>query len=353
MTPGELHLVVPGPLDQLTGGYVYDGHMAAGLRESGWTVTVHELPGRFPDADEVAAASLGGTLASLDDGARVVVDGLAMGGLPETIEAHGGRLRIVSMLHHPLAEETGLSAADAERFGESERRALAPCAGVIVSSEFTARVLDGYGVPREHIRVVVPGIEATEPAEGPDAAEAPLLLCVASVTPRKGHDVLVDALTRVRDLRWRCVCAGSTERDPAFAGPLMARVAEAGLADKLDFVGERHGDALTALYRGASVFVLASHYEGYGMALADALAHGLPVVSTTGGAIPFTVPPDAGLLVEPGDAPAFADALRTVLAPDGAVRAELGAAARSHAETLPSWREAAATFARAIEELTK
>jgi glycosyltransferase involved in cell wall biosynthesis len=118
-------------------------------------------------------------------------------------------------------------------------------------------------------------------------------------------------------------------------------------------VGEREGDALEALYRGASLFALPSYHEGYGMALADALARGLPVVSTTAGAIPFTVPGDTGLLVAPGDPTAFAGALRALLGPSGAeARAHFAAAARRYAGTLPTWKDSARAFASAIDELT-
>jgi len=350
---GDLHVVVPGPLRQLTGGYVYDGHMVQGLAALGWKVHVHNLLGRFPDADDRAGEALASALASLPDSARVVIDGLAMGGLPDPVEAHGRRLRIVSLVHHPLAEETGLSAADVERFRQSERRALASCRGVIVSSPFTAEVLAAYGVPADRVRVALPGTERARQATGPGPGKPPVLLCVASVTPRKGHDVLVAALERVRDLPWTCICTGGLARDLAYADAVLGRVAEAGLEDRIQFLGEREGERLEELYRGASIFVLASHYEGYGMALAEALARGLPVVSTTGGSIPGTVPPDAGILVEPGNAAAFADALRTLLGPDPTAREALARGARGHAETLPTWREAARAFAAAVDELTR
>jgi glycosyltransferase involved in cell wall biosynthesis len=353
VTPAELHVVVPGPLGQLTGGYVYDARMVGGLRKLGWRVHVHDLAGCFPDYDDIAREAMSATLTSLPDGARVVIDGLAMGGSAAPIEAHADRLRILSLVHHPLAEETGLSDADKKRFSESERRALAPCVGVLVSSAFTAQGLEAYGVPAARIRVVVPGTQSARPAAGPGPREPPLLLCVASVTPRKGHDVLVASLERVRDLSWTCVCAGGLDRDPDHADSVLRRVAAAGLADRIDFVGERDGELLEELYHRASVFVLASYYEGYGMALAEALAHGLPVVTTTGGAIPFTVPADAGILVAPGDVAAFADALRRLLHPNATIRADLASAARRHAGELPSWPEAAEAFALAIDELTR
>jgi glycosyltransferase involved in cell wall biosynthesis len=351
VTP-ELDFVVPGPLEQLTGGYVYASHMVTGLRDLGWTVRVHDLPGRFPDPDAAARCALDATLAALQPDSRVLVDGLAMGGLPEPVEAHAERLRILSLVHHPLADETGLSAADKERFLRTERRALARCAGVLVTSEFTARSLAAYGVPAARLRVVPPGTARARLAIGSRAGSPPSLLCLATITPRKGHEVLVEALGMVRDLAWTCVCAGSLERDPGHASHVRGRVARLGLGDRVAFVGERRGEGLESLYHGADVFVLATHFEGYGMVLAEALARGLPIVSTTGGAVPFTVPGDAAILVPPGDAAAFADALRRVLDPSSPVRAQLAAAARRHAESLPTWPESASAFARAIEELT-
>lgn len=352
MTPPELHVVVPGPLDQLTGGYVYDAHMVAGLRALGWRVYVHNLAGSFPDPDPTARGALADVLDDLPDGSRVVIDGLAMGGVPAPIEEHGDRLRIVALVHHPLAEETGLSEAARRSFRERERRALAPCAGVVVSSEFSARGLLDYGVRPDLIRAVLPGTEPPTPAEGADRADPPEILCVASITPRKGHDVLVAALEGIRDLPWRCACAGSLERDREWAVAVRQRVTAVGLSDRIDFVGERAPEQLGELYARASVFALASHYEGYGMALAEALAHGLPVVSTRGGAIPFTVPGDAGILVAPGDAAAFGDALRAVLTPGAPRRGDLVAGARRHAQRLPRWADSAKAFAAAVDELT-
>ncbi len=347
----ELDFVIPGPLEQLTGGYVYAARMVAGLGDLGWKVRVHDLPGRFPDPDPVARRALDAALAALPAGALVLVDGLAMGGVPEPIEAHGDRLRILGLVHHPLAEETGLSVADRERFTSTERRALERCAGVLVTSEYTARGLAAYGVAASRIRVVRPGTVAARPAAGSGAGAPASLLCVATVTPRKGHDVLVESLGLVRDLAWTCVCAGSLERDPRYAGSVRERVVGMGLGSRIAFVGERAGEGLEALYHAADVFVLATRFEGYGMVLSEALAHGLPIVSTTGGAVPFTVPQDAGILAPPGDARAFADALRRVLDRASDVRPRLAAAARSHAARLPTWGDSAAAFARAIGEL--
>jgi len=96
--------------------------------------------------------------------------------------------------------------------------------------------------------------------------------------------------------------------------------------------------------------VLPSFHEGYGMAFAEALAHGLPIIATRAGAIPETVPESAGILVAPGDAAGLASALAQIL-DDRPLRARLTQGAVAAGAKLPSWDQAVAHWARAIERL--
>lgn len=353
MTDGsvDLHLLVPGSLAQRTGGYLYDARMVEGLRADGWQVRVHELEGSFPHGDSRARESLAAALSAARAGGAVVADGLAVSGLPDVMEAYPD-LPLVALVHHALADESGLDPAVADRFRRLEARTLAAVEGVVVTSPFTAERLEEFGVARDRIRVVVPGTEPARPALGPNADSPPRLVCVGSVTPRKGHDVLVEALARIQDLDWSCVCAGSLDRGGDFADRVRDRVAELGLESRILFLGELEAGELERVYETASLFVLPSRFEGYGMALTEALARGLPVVSTTGGAIPGTVPPDAGLLVAPGDAQAFAEALASLLRNPARIAA-LAAGAREHARRLPDWRGQARAFGEAVRTLTQ
>ncbi len=345
----SLHFVIPGPLDQRTGGYLYDAHMVRGLRERGWSVDVHSLDGRFPEVDANARDDLARTLRKLPDGARVIADGLAAGPLPDVLESNTERLRLLVLVHHPLADETGLTADEVVRFTRSETEALAACTGIVVTSGYTAGRLEDFDVPARKVRAVPPGTRPAGPARGPGPDEPHRLLCVATITPRKGHDVLVDALDRVRDLEWSCTCAGSLERDRAWVQRIRTRVTERELQRRVDFAGEHDEAALDVLYDRSSLFVLASHYEGYGMALTEAIARGLPVVSTTGGAIPWTVPADAGILVEPADPEALAEGLRAALEPGRHGR--MREAALEAARDLPDWDASVDAFAAAVLEL--
>ena len=311
--PTPFHLVVPGPLDQRTGGYLYDARMVAELGRAGRLVVVHEVEGRFPNVDERALTALDAELAGIPDGDVVVVDGLAFGAAPNVAARHADRLRLVALVHHPLSHETGLTDEERRHLEGAEAEALRHARGVIVTSPYTARRLADFGVSADRVRVVRPGTETGPMAEGPAPSEPAKMVCVGTVTPRKGFDILVRALSQLDDLEWRCDCAGSLDRAPDYAREVREAVEREGLVPRMRFLGELPTDALDEVYRTATLFVLPSYYEGYGMAFAEALARGLPIVGTTGGAIPDTVPDETGVLVEHGDADGLAAALRKLL----------------------------------------
>jgi glycosyltransferase involved in cell wall biosynthesis len=351
-----LTLIVPGDPDQRTGGYLYDARIVRELRALGWRVDVVGLDGQFPEADEDAARSMAAALAGCPDGAVVIIDGLALGGLPGTVAEHAGRLNLTALVHHPLADETGLDGAARARFLELERRALAACRRVIVTSPFTAKRLGSLGLDERAPRVVEPGVEPGEPAAivgprmaGREPRGGERLLCVASLTPRKGQDVLVRALAGLADRDWHCLLAGSTQRDADFARHVAAMVDQAGLVGRVDFIGECDAEALEAAYRRATVSVLPSHYEGYGMVVSESIARGLPMVTTTGGALAETAPGDCCLKVAPDDAGALGDALRRWF-DDADLRRRLTQRASERREGLRPWSGAGREFAAALTE---
>ncbi len=341
-----LHFVIPGDLSIRTGGYRYDRRIVEGLRARGLGIELHALGPGFPFPDAAARGRAARAFAAIPDGTTVVADGLAFGVLAEEAAPHARRLDFVALVHHPLARETGLDDATRCRLVARERAALALAARCIVTSGHTARTVARYGVPAARVAVVEPGTDPAPLATGSGGVE-PHLVCIATLTPRKGHAVLLDALAAVRDLPWRLTCAGSEAHDPATAAAVRAQADRLGLAGRAAFAGELDDAGLDALYLGADLAVLASHYEGYGMVLTEALARGLPVVATAAGAVADTVPPEAGLLVPPGDAAALAAALRPVLA-EAPVRAGLAAGARAVRDRLPTWPRQTERFAAAL-----
>ena len=185
------------------------------------------------------------------------------------------------------------------------------------------------------MHVAEPGVDAAGLAPGSAAGDA--LLCVAAVTPGKGHDVLLDGLATAEDLSWRCTCVGSLSKDPAFADAMLRRVR----GDRVRFAGPRTGPALDRAYAGADLLVLPSHAESYGMVVTEALARGLPVLATEVGGVPEALGhgedgTEPGLLVPPGDPAALGAALRRWLG-DAALRGRLRTAARERRASLRRW----------------
>jgi glycosyltransferase involved in cell wall biosynthesis len=321
--------------------------MAIELVDRGWSVVVRELDGSFPLPTSAARDHAAGVLGAIAKDTTVLVDGLALGALPGEVEREAARLRLVGLVHHPLAAETGLDVGTAAQLEASERRALAAVPLVIVTSRATAETLAAHGVDRHRLIVVEPGTDRAPLARGSQGAAALQLLCVAALIPRKGHEVLFRALAAIPNRNWRLTCIGSPDRDPVTAQRLCERLRADGLEDRVWLAGEMNTATLAAHYDGADIFVLPTLYEGYGMAVAEALARGLPIVSTDTGAIGELVGDEAGLLVPPGDVDALAAALARVVG-DADTRERLEQGARRVRDRLPTWEDASGRMAEAL-----
>jgi len=345
----SLSFVLPGDLNARTGGYGYDREIIAGLRELGWQVDVHSLDASFPFPSTAALESARVTLAALPDNRLVIVDGLAFGAMPDVAEAEARRLKLVGLVHHPLALETGLTPAQVDGFANAERRALASTRAVIVTSAATRSTLRDYGVPTGHVTVVEPGTAAAALACGSGSSELSLL-CVASLTARKGHDLLFDALAGLKDLPWRLDCIGGAMGDDRMVPRLQDQLGRLELLERVTFAGDGDDATVGRAYAAADLFVLPTRYEGYGMVVAEALARGLPVVSTRTGAIAELVGEHAGLIVPPGDATALRLALRRFLS-DANLRVSLRQGALAVRDRLPRWQDAARKLAAMLEQV--
>lgn len=340
---------VPGDLATPTGGFAYDRRIIAELERLGFAVDVIDLGDGFPAPGPATRAAALAALDRVPAGAAVIIDGLAYGTFAELADRYCPARRVIALVHHPLALETGLAADAAARLRTSERIALAAARHVVTTSDATARILVAdYAVPRDRITVAPPGSDRVTFRLPQDASGPVRLLSVGTLVPRKGYDVLIAALAAVADLDWRLTIVGARDRDPATAAKIEAQIAASGLTPRVTLAGAVPPERLAQIYAEADLFVLASRFEGYGMVFAEAISYGLPMIATTAGAIPETVPPGAGVLVPPDDVGALAAALRRLIA-DRDERARLAAAARAAAGQLPTWDDSARRIASAIE----
>ncbi|MET8153942.1 glycosyltransferase family 4 protein, partial [Actinoplanes sp. NPDC005259] len=276
-----LHVVLPGVIDDPaapSGGNTYDRRVLTGLAADR---EVHEIavPAAWPNPGEADVAALGRALARIPDGAVVLLDGLVGCAVPELLEPHRDRVRLVVLVHLPLGDETGLSPAEAAALTARERRTLRAAAAVVATSSGAARRLEAlHDLPAGSVRVAAPGVDPAPPAAHSSAGDR--LLCVAAVTPRKAQDVLVTALRSVADLPWTCTLVGALDRAPAFADRVRGLIAAAPEPGRIRLVGTRGGPELARSYAEADLLVLPSLAETYGMVVTEALARGVPVLGT-------------------------------------------------------------------------
>lgn len=182
------------------------------------------------------------------------------------------------------------------------------------------------------------------------------MLCVAAVSHAKGHDTLIDALSRLRrDVAWSCTCVGALDADPVFTHRLGARITASGIADRVTLSGPVAHTAVDTAYAGADVVILPSRAETWGIVLTEALARGIPVVATDVGGVREAVgkAPDGtvpGMLVPADDPTALADALSTWLG-DAAMRARLRSAAAARRDTVAGWDATTAGVAAVLHAM--
>jgi len=354
MTAYPVAFAIPGDILTPTGGYAYDRRLIQELRAQGFLVDHIVLGSTFPDPTEEDSADAATKLSLVPEGTPLIIDGLALGALdPRALDAVVAP--IVALVHHPLALEGGLSSARREHLVDTERENLARATHVVVTSPHTAELLvRDYGVATAVITVAKPGTEKPGralPAAGKQVREVPLILSVGIQVPRKGHDVLLQALSEITHLPWQAVIAGSVV-DKAYGQQLEALRDELGLGTRVRLAGFVSEEELAQLYRSATVFVLATRFEGYGMVFNDAMAHGLPIVSCQTGAVPDTVAEGAGVLVPPEQPSLFADAVRSVLE-DSDVRHALAEASARAGRMLMSWEESATRVAEVLSDLAR
>jgi glycosyltransferase involved in cell wall biosynthesis len=336
----RVHFVVPNDIhdpNQPSGGNTYDVRVCAGLVDLGWSVPEHAVPGTWPVPEPEHRAGLARVLAALPDDAVVVVDGLIASAVPDVLVPQARRLRLVVLVHMPLA-------------GDAERAALASARAVLATSEWTrGRLAERYGLAGVH--VATPGVDAVPLALGSEQGRE--LLCVAAVTRPKGHDLLADALAKVADLPWTCTCAGPLDRDPDFVAQLRGQIQAYGLDGRVRLVGSLTRNQLDAAYASADLLVLASRGETYAMVVTEALARGIPVLATATGGVPEAMghAPDGslpGTLVAPNDPTALASALRSWLT--GTREKERQAALRRRI-TLTGWDVTARRVSGVLERV--
>lgn len=344
----EAVFAIPGDKDRRTGGFIYEATVLRFLNKIDCRTEHLQLPGTFPNPTQDDMAVALNALRAVPEKRPIILDGLVFGSIdPEGLAQVSAP--IIAMIHHPLGLETGLPTERAEFLLKNEAAALRHAAHIVVPSPETVRVLvDQFDANPDLITIAPPGFE--RPSVCKQSVHPPLILSVGLLAHRKGHDTLLSALATLKDLEWQAVIVGK-EHDENTAIELYSQAKALGLIERVTFTGELDQAPLNDLFNSATLFALATRYEGYGMVLSEAMMFGLPIVSCDVGAVPETVG-EAGILLPPEDALAFGATLRLLLK-DQRTRARLGKLSDLKSQSLPTWRETAGTFACVIKSLAE
>ena len=350
----ELHVVVPDGIDDATvpsGGNLYDRRVCNGLAADGWAVRELPVAGGWPHPDASARAALASALAAVPDGAVVLVDGLVACGVPEVVVPAARRLALIVLVHLPLGDEVGADPVLAAR----ERETLFAATGVVVTSPWAAdRLVAQHGLDPGRIVVAAPGVDPAPLAPGTDGVSS--LLCVGSVTPTKGQDLLVEALAGVAGRPWRCDLVGPLDRNRAYVAAVREAIARHRLDVRIRLTGPLSGARLAAAYAAADLLVVPSRAETYGMVVTEALARGIPVLTTDAGGLPETLgrDPDGGvpgIVVPAEDIASFGAALQ-FWSDYSNLRNGLRRSARMRRGMLHGWEVTSRWLAGSLERLT-
>lgn len=238
-------------------------------------------------------------------------------------------------------------------------RALRDATYIIAISEFTKRdIHERYGTPLEKIMVVPPGVDLKRYQPGIEAATvlakyqvpAHYFVRVSTVEPRKNDITLIQAyrgLPEATRRKYALVIAGKVGWHDDATVRVLDEIKKGDPVGRIIHLGYVDDEDMPALYAGATAFVLASHFEGFGMPALEAMACGVPVLTSNTSAMPEVVQ-GAGLMVDPLDVSGFTDGLQQ-LAQNASLRLELSRKGRARAEAY-SWKLSASKLRAAIED---
>ncbi len=343
----RIEFLVPAPFTLVTGGYEYDRRITTAWREAGHSVTIHELQGHHPLPDDAARAAAAAIWSNLPADAAIVIDNLGLLSFAP-LEAELEKRGVIILNHHPLGLETGLTPAQSDATLAAEKALSHIARHIVTTSDTTSATVNAqFGVAPEKITAIIPGTARAPRSTGSGSATVNVL-SIGTLIPRKGHDTLMHALAKLFDLNWHLTIAGSPAHDPATAAALHAMPAELGITDRVTFLGEMTGEPLVQLWAKADIFALATRYEGFGMAITEALRRGLPVAVTDGGAAGAMIRPEYGTVCPVDDVVQLSKTLRRLIF-DTRLRSLMADAAWEFGQTLPDWPEQAALFATILE----
>lgn len=357
----RLGLVIYGNLDIITGGFLFDKLVVDYLRRQGDEVEVIAFPWQ-PYALGLGHNFWVGMVKRLQQGRfdAVIQDELthpSLFWLNQRLKSHI-RYPIISLVH--LLRSTEERPAWQNRLYEwVERRYLQSVDGFIFISRHTQRLVEalaGGGKPYTIAYSAgdrlggLDNEEITARVTGPGPRQ---ILFLGAVIPRKGLDVLLEALARLKEENWELTVVGSLTSDPAYARKIYAMISSLGLSHKIRLTGVLLGEDLIACLRWSHILAVPSYMEGLALVYLEGMYYGLVPLAAAGGAAGEVITSGRdGFLIPPKDVEVLTACLKELLG-DGRKLLAMSLAARERIARHPTWDETGATIREFLRSLSK
>jgi len=344
-----IHFLIPGDINTLTGGYVYDKNIIEGLIKSGYTVNVHQLSNDFPFPSEENLKKCEAIYKSIPNGNPVFIDSLAFGPIHNILLMYQNKNPVIAIIHLPLTKNPNFSRAEREQFFLPEQNALKLANKIVAVSEFTKQIIIDYGIETSKIEVITPGVfKMPKKQSYPDNPEK--ILCVGSYLPGKGQLLLVRALAKLKHLCWTLNMFGIQNFDLPYVQKIQTEIIAEHLDERIFINPPISGDKLTKAYLNADLFILPSFFENFSMALNDALNYGIPVITTDGGGIPLSVPKNMGIIIPKGNETDLKQTIENVLT-DSLLYKNLCNAASDYYKSANTWENSINLFQSLLKNI--
>jgi glycosyltransferase involved in cell wall biosynthesis len=296
----NLHFLISGDINTLSGDSLYLKRLADGLHAKGHKVFIHNLPGDFPFPEENSLNQCEIIFNSIPDGELVIVENNILSAIPGIIKKYQSKYKIAGLVHLPVSLRADLTILQKEIIAATEKEALHAIGGIVTSSHYIKNKLLAWNVDEKKIFTVVQGVDSF-PLKKKYPRLPKKLLTVANYIRNKGFSHLIKALSAHSSKDWTLECYGDKNFDREYLSEIQLLISRNKLKDRIILNGPLKREALSKVYLDADLFIQPSDFEVHGMALSEALMHGLPVVASTGGAITDIVPSNMAKLFKPSD----------------------------------------------------
>ncbi len=280
-----------------------------------------------------------------------------------TLSIQSSPTPLITTIHHPITWDRDIALAHAPNFKHRllikrwhlflrmQTKVASRLQHIVTVSQRSRQdICRAFNIDPERIQVIYNGIDTDTFRPEPSIARNPwqLITTASADQPLKGTQHLIPAFAELieRFPKLRLVFIGR----PKQGGETEKLIERYGVADKIRFVHGIGADEIRHLYASSAVAVVPSEYEGFGLPAGEAMACGVPLVSTDGGALPEVVG-DAGRVVPAADSPALANAIAELLALEPAAREQMGMAGRQHILDNFSWSRAAAAMSQVYQNV--